>query len=97
MDYVALLTTAFTTPVPAERGIGCGRVYVAVDKEHAKGIKAAAKKLGKIFQGRSHYGASNTIYIGYDNCDGNALARGTFVVATLKAAGIGCYRDENGD
>jgi hypothetical protein len=98
MDYVALLKTAFETQVPAERGIGCGRIYVAgFDKEHAKGIKAAAKELGKIYQGRSHYGDSNALYIGYDNCDGKALARGTFVVATLKAAGIGCYRNEHGD
>lgn len=98
MDYVATLTAGFTKPVPAERGIGCGRIYVVIsDKAHVPGVRKAAKKLGKIFQGKSHYGDSNALYVGYDNCDGNALARGTAVVEALKAAGISAYRNEHGD
>lgn len=98
MDYAALLTEAFSKPVVRERGIGCGRIYVAItDDAAAKAIAKAAKKIGKIFDKRSHYGTRNALYIGYDNCDGMALARGTAVVAALTAAGIPCYRDEHGD
>lgn len=99
MNYTAILTEALQAAAAAfpERGIGCGRIYVSVDKEHARGIAKAAKALGKIFQKRSHYGTSNALYIGYDNCDGRALAQGTTVVNVLKSHGIGCYRDECGD
>lgn len=93
MDYVAILRDALGSPVTPERPLGCGRIYVSVDKAHAKGIRAAAAKLGKLFQTRSHYGTANALYVGYDNCDGQALARGTAIVAKLKAAGIECYRD----
>ena len=97
-QLIQILSEAFLKPVTAERGIGCGRIYVAIsDKEAAKEVAKAAKKLGKIWQKKSHYGTSNALYIGYDNCDGLALARGTAVVAALKAAGISCYRDEHGD
>lgn len=98
IDYVAVLRDAFATSVTPEPGIGCGRIYVGiVDKTHAAGIKKAAKKLGKIFQTRGHQGASNVLYVGYDNCDGRSLALGTAIVAKLKAAGIASYRDEQGD
>lgn len=98
MELTQILTEAFAKPISAERAIGCGRIYVAIsDKEAAKNVAKAAKKIGKIFDKRSHYGTSNALYIGYDNCDGIALARGTAVVAALKAAGISCYRDEHGD
>jgi hypothetical protein len=97
INYVQVLQSAFDAPVTMERGVGCGRIYVVVDKEHAKGISTAAKKLGKIFQRTAHYGMKNALYVGYDNCDGRALSRGTKIVETLRAAGIGCHRDEHGD
>lgn len=99
IDYKSAITAGIESGRTAspERGIGCGRVYVCVDKAHASGIKKAAKDAGLIFEGRSHYGASNALYIGYDNCDGRALAKGTAMVAALNAKGIGCYRDEQGD
>jgi len=98
-DYVAILTEAFNAAAaaPRERGIGCGRIYVSVTSEHAKGIAKAAKVLGKIYQKHSYYGTSNALYVGYDNCDGRALAQGTAVVKVLKAHDISCYRDECGD
>lgn len=97
-DFHAILSDAFSKPVAAERGIGCGRIYVAItDDAAAKEIAKAAKRLGKIFDKRSHYGTRNALYIGYDNCDGMALARGTAIVSALKAAGVSCYRDEHGD
>jgi hypothetical protein len=98
MDIAALLKSAFEQPVSPERPIGCGRVYVSItDDAFAKKVKAAAKKLGKDFQPKSYYGTKNALYIGYDNMDGRALARGTAVVAALNSAGIPCYRDEQGD
>ena len=98
MDVTSILANAFQKPVAAERPLGCCRVYVSVsDPAAAKKVAAAAKKLGKIWQKKSHYGAPNALYVGYDNMDGMALARGTAVVEALNAAGISCYRDEQGD
>ena len=98
MTITATLAAAKHQAISPERAIGCCRVYVSIaDKAQAKEVAKAAKALGMIWQGRSHYGTSNALYIGYDNCDGNALARGTAVVNALKSAGINCYRDEQGD
>jgi len=97
-DLTRTLADAFNAPVYPERGIGCCRVYVSItDKAQAKLVEKAAKSLGKIFQRKGHQGATNVLYVGYDNCDGNALARATAVVGALKTAGIGCYREEQGD
>jgi hypothetical protein len=69
----------------------------AVQKAHIKGLKAACKALGKIFQTKSHYGDRNAIYVGYDNATGYELGRGTAIVNYLKSQGIDCYRNEHGD
>lgn len=100
MPYETILSAAFAkaAQVPRERGIGCGRIYVIiVDKAQARGIAKAAKALGKIFQRKGYYGITNALYVGYDNCDGRALAHGTAIVTCLQAHGIACYRDEHGD
>ena len=98
MDVTSILADALKKPVGRERPLGCCRVYVSIsDPDAAKKVAAAAKKLGKDFQKRSHYGTKNALYVGYDNMDGMTLARGTAVVDALKAAGIPCYRDEHGD
>ena len=97
MNYLAILSAAFATPFQPERPSGCGRVYVCVSKDHAKGIKAAAKRLGQIFQTTSHYGDRYALYVGYDNADGKALGQGTAIVSALNAAGISAYRNEHGD
>ncbi len=80
-----------------ERAIGCCRVYVTVEKQHAKTVAAAAKQIGKIFEAKAHYGMRNALYIGYDNCSGRELAQGAAVVSALKAVGIDAYREEHGD
>lgn len=98
MDIANILTDAFAKPVAAEPAIGCCRVYVGIsDPEAAKAVAKAAKKIGKIFDKKSHYGTRNALYVGYDNCDGRALARATAIVSALKAAGVDSYRDEHGD
>jgi len=109
-DYLAILTEAFAAPVVVERPSGCGRVYVVLGaswdaseeakaqaKADAKGIAAAAKKLGKIWQAKSHYGDRNALYVGYDNHTGYELGKGTAIERVLKAHGIDCYRNEHGD
>ncbi len=99
MDYVTALENALAHAniVAPERISGCGRVYVVPAKEHKKGIKAAAKKLGVMYLDSAYGTDKGVIYVGYDNADGRALARGTAIVASLKAVGISCYRDEVGD
>jgi hypothetical protein len=76
---------------------GCGRVYLSVPKLHAKGIGKAAKKLGMIYQGKSYYGTSNALYVGYDNADGLANGRGNAMLAVLTAHGIDAYLDLQSD
>lgn len=98
MDYREILNEAFAAPISAEQAYGCGRVYVWINKEHRAKIRTAARKLGKKFLSGSDAGHLNgCLYIGYDNNDGLALARGTIVAKTLKAHGIECFRDEYGD
>jgi hypothetical protein len=77
-------------------GVACGRVYVAISKEHRAGIRAAAKKLGVRYLGIESQ-CPHALYIGYDNATGVELSKGAKVAAALKAAGIGAYRDEYGD
>jgi len=91
MDVLAsLLADAWAKPVAAERPIGCCRVYVLISSEEAaKDVAKAAKKLGKIYQKKAHYGLSRALYVGYDNMDGMAFARGKAIVGALHAAGIG--------
>lgn len=96
-DVTEVLRAAFAAPVKNEQPMGCCRVYVSVDKENAKLIKKAAKALGKLMQTRSYYGASNALYVGYDNHDGDVLAQATAVMAALKSQGISCYRSEGLD
>jgi len=99
-NYTTLLAAALQVGLeaPKERGIGCGRVYVCiVESEDAKGIAKAAKNLGRIFQKKGYAGMSNVLYVGYDNCDGRALGQGTAIANSLGAAGVRCYRDEQGD
>lgn len=111
MDYDKILAEAFAAPAIREQPSGCGRIYVcftagpwdatpeqkAEGKKHIRGIAKAAKKMGKIFQGKSYYGASNALYVGYDNHDGGALGKGTAIVAYLQSKGFSCYRDEQAD
>jgi hypothetical protein len=96
-DLLETLKSAFEKPVTPERPQGCCRVYVSVADTAARKVASVAAKLGKDFQAKSYYGTRNTIYVGYDNMDGRALARGTAVVSALEAAGISAYRDEQGD
>lgn len=86
---------AFAVAVQPKTGAfgGCGRVYVCVPKEHATAVAAAAKKLGVIFQRKGHYGLSNTLYVGYDNADGRALAKGEAIAESLTKAGIRAYHE----
>ena len=99
-NYNTLLSNALAAgaAAPKERGLGCGRIYVSiVEKEDARGIAKAAKSLGHLFQKRGYAGATNVLYVGYDNCDGEALGQGTAIVKSLQEAGVRCYRDEYGD
>ena len=83
-------------PHSAARATGCGRVYVAISKEHRNGIKAAAKKLGVRYLGAESQ-CPHALYVGYDNATGIELGKGAAVAEALKAAGVSCYRDEYDD
>lgn len=97
----AAFEAAFAAPVgPRERAYGCGRVYVSfcgLTRPEVNALAAAAKKLGKIFQRKAAYGFTNALYIGYDNADGGASARGKAIAESFKAAGLPCYVDYGED
>jgi hypothetical protein len=98
MNFQKILTDAFATPVSPAITSGCGRVYVWIGKKDRRKICNAARKIGKKFLIGADAGHLNgCLYVGYDNNDGTALARGTIVADALKAVGVECYRDEYGD
>jgi len=99
MDYKSVLNAAFyDAPIQIGRGIGCCRVYVVIsDKAHVKGVAKAARAMNKVFQTKAHYGMSNALYIGYDNCDGLALARANAVAKVFNENKISCYVEYHGD
>ena len=96
MDYVSILRSALNAPYSTARATGCGRVYVAISKEHRRGIAAAAKKLGARYWGKESQ-CPYALYVGYDNGTGIELGKGTAIADALKAAGVSCYRDEYDD
>lgn len=94
IDYVAALSAAMSAPYTVTGSSCCGRVYVVPAKDHKRGLRAAAKKLGARWLPEAYGTSRGVLYVGYDNADGNALARGAAMVAALKAHGVDCYRDE---
>lgn len=100
-NVLEALTAAWSAPYTKKTGAfgGCGRVYVSVsgEREFVNAFAAAAKKLGLIFQRKAHYGLRNALYVGYDNADGNALAKGEAVAEALKARGFSAYSEAFGD
>ena len=98
LNYTEILRNAFAQTSDFANGptCGCGRVYVAIGKDHRRGISAAAKKLGIRYLGRESQ-CPNALYIGYDNASGIELSRGAKIADALKAAGVDAYRDEYAD
>jgi len=98
-SVVEALRAANTAPYTACRPSGCGRAYVCVsDKALAKVVAAACAELGLLYSSKGHYGTGpRSIYIGYDNADGRALAKSRAFAAVLTARGIGAYDDAVAD
>ncbi len=102
MDYNKIVLEALVAANNAtpERGIGCGRVYVVPDKAHRNGLKKACAphvNAGIRYLADAYGTSKGVLYIGYDNCDGRSLARGTAIVNVLRSHGISAYRDEVAD
>lgn len=93
------IKAAKDAPYTVDRASGCGRVYVTVggDRKTINAVAAACKALGLIFQRKAYYGLRNAIYVGYDNADGRALARGKVFAETLRARGISAYDEACAD
>lgn len=100
-EIVSALKLANQAPYTAQRPSGCGRAYVVISVEFPrKGRKAAlqmwedaCKEAGLRWFPEIHGCGGRGIYIGYDNCDGLALAKSEAFAASLKASGIPCYAD----
>ena len=96
MNYLEIMTKAFAVRASPARPIGCCRVYISFDKDHAKGVAVAAKTLGKIFQKKGNM-VSNVLYVGYDNCSGIELGKADAMISCFKVHGINCYLEYQGD
>ena len=92
INYTQALTNAIAAAAsaPVAENLASRRVFIVVDTEHNRGLKAAASKFNMIF-GRSVLGCS-ALYVGYDNATGAELGKADAMVAALRAAGVGCYR-----
>ncbi|MGA7122343.1 MAG: hypothetical protein WBY94_19730 [Polyangiaceae bacterium] len=92
--FEAVRTANELRVAPARIG-GCARIYVTLggkpSKDLVKHIEASCKRLNLIFQRKAYYGLTNAIYIGYDNADGRALAKGEAFAAELTRRGIQAY------
>lgn len=99
-EVLKALQTANNAPYTPAPPSGCGRAYVCVqgDKDLLRFVAASCKKMGLLFERKGHYGTgSNSIYIGYDNADGRAIAKSKVFAETLKTFGIGAYDDAVAD
>lgn len=111
-EIAAALKIANQAPFQAQRASGCGRAYCVISipkkledgsrnaarTQTLKAIEAACKELGLLYC-KETYGVGKvpSIYIGYDNCDGKALAKSEAFSASLNASGIPCYADGASD
>jgi hypothetical protein len=93
------LIAANAEPYTPARPSGCGRAYVSVcgDRATINAVSAACKKLGLMFLRKAHGTCGNVIYIGYDNCDGRALAKSEAFAKVLNERGIRAYTEAVGD
>ena len=99
MDYHRILSEAFQAPAAySDRPNGCCRIYVCIaEKAHRRGIKAAAKKLGRTYQTEAAYGFRHVLYVGYDNNTGAEWGKGKALAAALSAAGVPAFVEMAGD
>ena len=98
IETILAEATIASLSAPPLRGSGCGRAYVCVSGEKAEitAVAAVCKKMGLLFQ-RKGYGVSNAIYMGYDNCDGRALAKAKAFAEACAARGLRAYDDAVAD
>ena len=80
---------------------GCGRAYVCisslVDRKTLNLIKKSVSQCGLRYLNKAYGVGNRAIYVGYDNADGRALAQAEAIALNLKALGIDCYDDAQGD
>ena len=97
-SIASVISSCLTSQVAPQRAIGCCRVYVVISEKAARPlVKAACQISGAMYLKDAHGTSGNAIYVGYDNCRGDVLARGAVLVKALQDVGVVCYRDEVGD
>jgi len=101
-EVLEALTAAKNAPYVAGSISGCGRAYVCItssnDRSVVNAVATACRQLGLLFERKGHYGTGkNSIYIGYDNADGRALARSKVFAKVLSDRGIPAYDDAVSD
>jgi hypothetical protein len=93
------LNAAMSAPFTAQRASGCGRAYVCVSgtRQEITAFAAACKARGLTFLKKAYGTSGNALYVGYDNCDGIALARAAVIAAELSKQGLRAYSDAVSD
>lgn len=101
IEVLEALTAAQAAPFAPGPISGCGRAYVCItskDRVVVNAVAAACRSLGLLFERKGHYGTGkNSIYLGYDNADGRALARSRVFAKVLSDRGIPAYDDAVAD
>ncbi len=79
---------------------GCGRVYVEIISPKVRANSKIAKLIesfGYRMTSRPYSTGKNRIYVGYDNATGKEYMMGEIIAKELKAVGVSCYVDGDGD
>jgi hypothetical protein len=99
-EMLEKVAAAAAAPFTSGRAMGCGRAYVcvhSVDKPTMRMFAAACKEVGLLFLPKAYGVTGPAVYVGYDNCDGRALARAEAVAASLTASGLPAYTEAVSD
>lgn len=90
---------ALRAPVAPVRPVGCCRVYVELAGGTLRRTSRLAKALAAAGVRLTPRPGSAGVrpYVGYDNCSGAELARAEATAAAMRAAGVACLVDYDGD
>ena len=70
---------------------------VSADRKTLNLIKKSVSQCGLRYLNKAYGVGNRAIYVGYDNATGRQLAQAEAIALNLRALGIDCYDDAQGD